>query len=619
MSNSIQPPPPPVPVPPAPAAQTTTVTIQSLPDVLAQLPKGAVVEAQVVSGQADGTVRLTVTTPDAVVDVNAKLPLPLPSGTTVSLKALQSAQLGDAAQFRLTAINGNAIVGANADLAMHMAAVKPIQNTVAGATVGVGSLGSNQMAGAGAPVSATSTVGVGRPISALVLRNDLMQDPQGNKFLIAGTRLSVRMTQISMPDVSGNGSPSRPIGSGFPAVSAGAGQSGGQPGSVGNAATGPDNGQGAGKPAIIPGTAAAKYAAVGRFGGGSLQSAGAGQNLAGTAPSSLTGGTSQVQTPGNTQGANPTAGSTSITAGQGQTSVLTSMTGRVIGLSAVGQPTIQVGNATLALDVRAPLPPGTQIRFDVLSALPPQPGATAAALGGGYGLGPPNPWATLDALWQSLGQADAQAAARLAAVLPQPGPQMLANMAAAMTAIRSGDVNGWLRAQDDAGKIDDKAAQRIKKLADRLTEDVRDSSQAARKPVGEWRGYSLPMLVGGEVERIQMLVRRAPDRDDGQDQDAEQRKRKASDVRFLLDLSLSRLGVMQLDGLVNTDAKSFDLVVRTHSALPKIMPKDMLGVFADALKTVGYTGSLAFRVTSQFIVPEDVIDGGTGQSSGVEV
>jgi len=589
---------------------------------LAQLPKGTTVEAQVVNGLDNGNVRLQVAVGETVTSVEAKLPAALPSGTNLTLRVQQVGQAGDTVAMRLTAVNGKPLVLGG--LAHHDPALALRNVTQAGvltgqatqAAQGVSSATGQNIPPASAgteSLGATSTIGVGKPISALVLRNDLMKgDADKADIMNTGTRLTVRLTRIAMPDIAGV--PNRNV-SGKLASGQGAQLGGGQSPSapaapVGQFASGVVSGGGA---TVVPGQAAAKYAAMGQFSpSGGLasssgttiqQSAGAGQAANQVSP--------QVSSTGSgVPSANPAAGPA--------VSVLSSLRGTVVGHSAVGQPTVQTSNSLIALDIRAPLPAGTQINFDVLTATPPQPGATAAIVGGGFAAtSQVNPWTTLDALWQTASQTNPQTAARLASALPQPGAHMLANLVASMGALRSGDVQNWLKLAGDP-QDDDRSGGRIKKLVDRLTDDVREAGQSARRPVGEWRAYSLPFFANGEIDKIQMVVRRAPDQEDDEARQ-EQRSRAKHDVRFLMDISLSRLGEMQLDGLVNNVAKSFDLVIRTHDSLPEGMTKDILGVFNSSLSAVGYTGSLNFRVTSDFVIPEDVISAGNNNASGVEV
>ena len=75
---------------------------------------------------------------------------------------------------------------------------------------------------------------------------------------------------------------------------------------------------------------------------------------------------------------------------------------------------------------------------------------------------------------------------------------------------------------------------------------------------------------------------------------------KVEDVRFVIDLDLSALGAMQLDGLVH--GKRLDLILRSQAELPVAMRHDIARVFDDALDISGMEGSVIIEFTPEFPV-----------------
>jgi hypothetical protein len=61
----------------------------------------------------------------------------------------------------------------------------------------------------------------------------------------------------------------------------------------------------------------------------------------------------------------------------------------------------------------------------------------------------------------------------------------------------------------------------------------------------------------------------------------------------MLDVELSRIGPLQIDGLVRD--KRLDLVVRTREALPDEMRHDINRIFSDAGDITGFKGVLTFQ------------------------
>ena len=83
-------------------------------------------------------------------------------------------------------------------------------------------------------------------------------------------------------------------------------------------------------------------------------------------------------------------------------------------------------------------------------------------------------------------------------------------------------------------------------------------------------------------------MRRADD-----NQDEQEKARKGT--RFIVDLDLSRLGRVQLDGLVYQKEKHMDLIVRTENRLPDRMHEDIRNIFQEAVDVTGIKGGVSFQ------------------------
>jgi hypothetical protein len=71
-------------------------------------------------------------------------------------------------------------------------------------------------------------------------------------------------------------------------------------------------------------------------------------------------------------------------------------------------------------------------------------------------------------------------------------------------------------------------------------------------------------------------------------------------ARFALEVELTRLGALQLDGLVR--ARRFDLALRSRRALPTALRAEIAEVFHDSLAAAGLTGDISFAVSATFPV-----------------
>jgi hypothetical protein len=82
-------------------------------------------------------------------------------------------------------------------------------------------------------------------------------------------------------------------------------------------------------------------------------------------------------------------------------------------------------------------------------------------------------------------------------------------------------------------------------------------------------------------------------------EDAEE---KQPATRFLVEVDLSRLGQIQIDGLVH--AKELDLVVRSKTALSPSMRQEINQIFTKACDGAGVAGRIAFQATPRFVEPD---------------
>lgn len=82
-------------------------------------------------------------------------------------------------------------------------------------------------------------------------------------------------------------------------------------------------------------------------------------------------------------------------------------------------------------------------------------------------------------------------------------------------------------------------------------------------------------------------------RERGDGEDAGSGAPGGAGTRFLVDLDLSRLGRLQLDGLVRD--RRMDLMVRSETPLERSVESGLIQTVDSALQAIGYSGGLAFR------------------------
>jgi hypothetical protein len=267
--------------------------------------------------------------------------------------------------------------------------------------------------------------------------------------------------------------------------------------------------------------------------------------------------------------------------------------GLVISHSHGGNSVIQTPAGLLSINSGPPMPEGSQIKLEVVG--PPQPPPPTSEAAAPRPLGPGGDgWPTLNAVADTLAQSDPQAAAQLIRMIPQANARLAANLSLFAGALRSGDIKAI--ANEPLTKALDKAGRRD--LADRLKKDFMGLVEDAARPLGnagQWQGMTLPFAHGADIDPIRLYVQR---------QAADEEKKKGgggSEQRFIVEVSMSRLGRIQFDGLVVKDAKRFDLIVRTLEPLPPQMRNDIAGIFAECGQLTGVVGTVGFQSGRVFI------------------
>lgn len=258
--------------------------------------------------------------------------------------------------------------------------------------------------------------------------------------------------------------------------------------------------------------------------------------------------------------------------------------GMVAGSTPQGQPILATKQGMLALNVPASLPQGATVTA-ALADLARATQAAAPTLPG-----PPGPldgrdWPAMRQLMATLAAADPTVAKAMLATMPQPNRKLTAALGFFLAAMRGGNAQGWLG--DEATSALDKAGRRD--LLERLEKDFDGLRREAAEPLpGDWRSYTIPLMDANGPKPIKLHVHPLKE-----DEESGGGGRSKPGSRFVIDLDLSRFGPMQLDGLVRPN--HFDLILRSHAALPPELRVELIQVFADSVRAVGYTGGLSFQ------------------------
>jgi hypothetical protein len=213
-------------------------------------------------------------------------------------------------------------------------------------------------------------------------------------------------------------------------------------------------------------------------------------------------------------------------------------------------------------------------------------------------------WPQLEEAVSWLNVHDAPAARDVMQAIPQVGAKLTSGLIFFMVAVKGGDLKQW---------IGSKALARLEAsapdIASKLKGDMAQLQQLLlHSPLEQWSGAMIPLLYQGELSYTKLYLR------DEQQGEPEKAQGKGGQ-RFILEVELSHLGEMQLDGFVQgpTNKKQFDLIIRTSKTLPNDVSQEIRTLFDTALKTTGYQGYLGFQHGSQHFV-RPLAAGGPGEN-----
>jgi hypothetical protein len=252
----------------------------------------------------------------------------------------------------------------------------------------------------------------------------------------------------------------------------------------------------------------------------------------------------------------------------------------VAGRGTNGQLLLNVGNTALFVRQSSDLPAGSRL---LLTIMPPKADEDFT-----FSLMPERGATALQHVMAALTQIDPQMAQQLMqGRIPQPNASLPSTLLFLFTFLQQGNVPGWLGAGtasmlERAGKIE---------LISKLVEDLQQAGGLARDgTVGEWRTWPIPIHDGQQFQILHMYVHQDNQR---QQQPRENGRQAAPQTRFLINLNMTRLGPMQMDGLVQK--KQLDMIIRSERPLPPALPDELRGLYIKTLEAVGLTGNINFQ------------------------
>ncbi len=159
-----------------------------------------------------------------------------------------------------------------------------------------------------------------------------------------------------------------------------------------------------------------------------------------------------------------------------------------------------------------------------------------------------------------------------------------------IAALRSGDIQNW---------IGEKAIESLKRtgksdVINRLSNELSSLARFANDPPPQdWRTLSLPMAWQNDIHKVIINYRKEEDSNSD-----DENINNGTKTRFVMDINLSKIGKVQLDGLFignNDSVGRMDLILRTEQSFSQAMKQEMRVAYKNALDQTNFTGELSFQ------------------------
>lgn len=256
-------------------------------------------------------------------------------------------------------------------------------------------------------------------------------------------------------------------------------------------------------------------------------------------------------------------------------------------------PMIVSGAGVIALNEKISVPHLSTLTLKIVSLTPPEipvPDFSPAQENA-------SPWNVLNEAISALEQVDAPAVDALKAVLVQTGNKMPALMLNYLNAVNAGaDVRAWLgdanvRALESLGKRGQAVLKQLEKEFSSGAKKMSDGKSV-------WKGYDIPFMTGTAVEPVSLYLQQSSE---ALEERTKNKPAPVTAVRFVLDLNLTQLGRVQLEGLSQRAKRSFNLNIRHAYPFDAAFEDRVRTLFTKTLDALNYTGVVTLKRTDEFI------------------
>ena len=209
-------------------------------------------------------------------------------------------------------------------------------------------------------------------------------------------------------------------------------------------------------------------------------------------------------------------------------------------------------------------------------------------------------WSNLEELLDKLNYSEKTSTQKefLENIISKPGKNLTASLAYFISAVRTGKAANWT-----GTLFNEQAFSNRGRFSEQLQDDFSFMQKASEPSDTGWRGFFLPLLDENHLSIIQFFLRNENNR-----KHQAKIKKDNDAVQFLLEVNLTTIGTMQIEGRIKN--KELDLIIRTRKFLKGPLKQGIERVFVKTLSTSELVGKLTFRVHSKLPpLPIDKLNG----------
>ncbi|MEQ1789845.1 MAG: hypothetical protein ABL857_05315, partial [Rickettsiales bacterium] len=150
---------------------------------------------------------------------------------------------------------------------------------------------------------------------------------------------------------------------------------------------------------------------------------------------------------------------------------------------------------------------------------------------------------------------------------------LLAALLTFTSTLKSGDFRSWL-GRGNVKWLENNGHESLLKKAE--GEFLSISRQFTDAPEKQWQSLFFPIAIEGELQQVRLFIKR-----DRKEKEKDGKLSSEEDTRFVLEMDLSQLGEMQMDGFVrrNNESVNFDLIIRSLTPLSQEIQKDIFNIY----------------------------------------